>query len=337
MNNVYKIKNLEIRNCLVLAPMEAVTDIPFRLICKKMGADIVYSEFVASEALIRDSVKSYAKLRISDVERPIALQIFGGNIESMVESAKIVERFEPDFIDINYGCWVSKVVKNDAGAALLKNPQKMADMTNSIVNSIKIPVTIKTRIGWDKNSIEIEKVAKLQEEAGASAIAIHCRTREQGISGKADWSWINKVKEHVKNIPIILNGDVASPEDAKRAFDETGCDAVMIGRGAIGNPFIFRTTKQFLENGEIDWKNAIGERIDTCLEHLQLNIEYKGFKRGFTEFRKHYSGYIKGFRNAAHVRQKLVVMESVEEVRDTLLNYMEELLKFESEQNERID
>jgi tRNA-dihydrouridine synthase B len=315
-----KIGKLNIEKGILLAPMEGVTDLPFRVICRKLGADIVYSEFIASEGLIRDAARSLQKLRIHDEERPVAIQIVGDKIESMVESAKIVEDSGADILDINFGCWVKKVVNNNAGAAFLKNPEKMAEMTGAIVDSVSIPVTAKTRLGWEANSIVIIEVAKLLEKAGAKALTVHCRTREMGYKGEADWSWIPKIKSEVQ-MPIILNGDVKTPEDVKKAFDETGCDAVMIGRAAYGNPFLFGRSKEYLLTSIIPPEPTIDERISTALEHLRVSIQYKGFPRGLFEFRKHHSGYLKGLYNASSVRQKLVIAESYEEVERILNDY----------------
>ncbi|MGB9852295.1 MAG: tRNA dihydrouridine synthase DusB [Candidatus Kapaibacteriota bacterium] len=329
-------KNIIIENAIVLAPMEDVTEKPFRMICKEYGADVVYSEFISSEALYRGVDKSIRKIDFDERERPIGIQIFGANDEPMVESAKLVEKFQPDFIDINYGCWVKNVVKNNAGAAMLKQPERMTELTRLVVKSVNLPVTVKTRLGWDRSSIVICDVAKRLEDVGISAIAIHCRTREDAHKGEADWSWIAKVKE-VVSIPVILNGDVKTAYDVKRAFDETGCDAVMIGRAAIGNPFIFREAKYYLRTGKLAQPASVRERIEVCLQHLKLNIEYKGARLGIIEFRKFYSGYLKNLPNASNVRSKVVVSESYSEIEEILLNYcnyIEEMNCFEFEYKE---
>jgi tRNA-dihydrouridine synthase B len=319
-----EIGKININKGILLAPMEGVTDLPFRIICKRLGADIVYTEFIASEALIRNIKSSVSKMTIVEAERPVAVQIFGSNINSMIQSAKIVEESGADILDINYGCWVKKVVNNDAGAALLKNPAKMAEMTKAVVDSVSIPVTVKTRLGWDKKSIQIIDISKMLEQTGIQALTLHCRTREQGMKESADWSWINALKSEL-SMPIILNGDVKTPQDAERAFDETGCDAVMIGRAAIGNPFIFSRTKEYLSTGKLIDETKPDERVSVCLEHLRLNIEYKGFPRGLYEFRKHYAGYLKGLRNNSNARQKLVIMESVEDIENCLNEYLIEI------------
>jgi tRNA-dihydrouridine synthase B len=318
-----KIGKINIDRGLLLAPMEGVTDISFRLMCKRMGADIVYSEFVASEAIIRDVQKSLNKMKIIEEERPAAIQIFGSRDDAMIESAKIAESFRSDFLDINFGCWVKKVVNNNSGAAFLKNPKLMGEMAKCVVKAVTTPVTAKTRLGWDSNSINILEVSKILEDSGVAAITIHCRTREMGMGGLADWSWIKKVKDTVR-IPVILNGDIKTPEDSLRAFETTGCDAVMIGRAAVGNPFLFRRTKALLITGITPPEPDIDERINACLEHLHLNIELKGYPRGLFEFRKHYSGYLKGIRNASALRQRLVLMDSFDEIQSTLYEFAEQ-------------
>lgn len=322
-----------IENGVLLAPMESITDLPFRVICKKMGADIVYTEFIASEALIRDVQRSLNKMQYREDERPVAVQIFGSKTESMVESAKIVEVSGADLVDINYGCWVKKVVNNYAGAALLKDLSLMEEMTSEVVKAVNIPVTVKTRLGWDERSINILEVAKMLENTGIAALTIHCRTREMAMRGNADWSWINKVKEKVK-LPIILNGDVRTPQDAKRAFDETNCDAVMIGRAAVGNPFLFKQVKAFLKCSEIIAEPSLEERIETMFLHLDLNIQSKGFPRGLYEFRKHYTGYLKGLHNCSQYRQRLVVAMSVDEVHSIIEGFLKELNEYEETKNQ---
>ena len=320
-----KIGKIEIEHGLVLAPMESITDLPFRLICKRMGAELVYTEFIASEALIRNVEQSKRKMNFLDEERPVAVQIFGSKNESMCDSAKMAEDSGADIVDINFGCWVKKVVNNNAGAAFLKTPGKMADMVNAVVNSVSIPVTAKTRLGWDDNSIVIVDTAQMLEQAGVSALAVHCRTRAMGMTGKADWNWIPKIKEKIK-IPVILNGDVNTPKDCKRAFETSGCDAVMVARAAIGNPFIFKSMKDYLTTGNLTLV-TVREKIETCLGHLRFSMEYKGDRKGILEFRKNYSGYLKGLYNSSHIRQKLVLMETYNEIEIALNEYHDFLLE----------
>ena len=326
---MFSFGNIKIEKALLLAPMEDVTDISFRLICRELGADVVYTEFVNSEGLIRASEKTHKKLRIVEKERPVGIQIYGSNINSMVEAAKIAEEEQPDLIDINAGCWIKGVVNCGAGAGLLKDPVYMQNMVEGVVKAVKLPVTVKTRLGMDMNSINILEVAKRIEDAGAAAMTLHCRTRTQGHSGIADWSWIPRVKEVVK-IPVALNGSVFTAEDVKNAFDETGADGVMIARGAIGNPWIFLEAKELLTTGKISTEVNIEKRIKICLRHLFLSIDVKGDRRAILEFRKYYSGYLKGFYNAAQIRAKLMTLLEYKEIEDLLLKYLEELLSYYS-------
>jgi tRNA-dihydrouridine synthase B len=319
------IGNVHVENGVLLAPLEDVSDLPFRTLCRRLGADIVYTEFISSEGLIRDAWRSVKKLTLHPDEHPVAIQIFGGDIEVMKEAARRAEASSPDFIDINCGCWVKNVVARSAGAALLKEPDTMVAMAKALVETVSLPVTVKTRLGWDKDSIIIVELAKrLEEEAGVSALTIHCRTREMGHNGSADWSWVEKVKRAVQ-MPVILNGDIASPEDCKRAFETTGCDAVMIGRAAITNPFIFRQAKTYLRTGKREEPPSLEERIDVCLTHLRHSVEYKGENVAVREFRKFYSGYLKGLYGAAAVRQDLMRFLSFAEVEDRLRLYAENL------------
>jgi tRNA-dihydrouridine synthase B len=317
-----KIANIEIENAVLLAPMEDVTDISFRLVCRELGADIVYTEFVNSEGLIRANEKTHKKLKIIEEERPVGIQIYGANIDSMVGAAKIAEAENPDLIDINAGCWVKNVVGLGAGSALLKDPQYMQQLVKAVVDSTSLPVTVKTRLGWDEKSIQILEVAKRMEDAGAMALTVHCRTRKAGHKGEADWSWIPKIKS-VVNIPVILNGNVLNAHDVKIAFDETGADAIMIARGSIGNPWIFKEAKELLSSGNI--ATVIDEelRIKTCLRHLFLAIEIKGEKRAVLEHRKFYTGYLKGLYNASKVRNELMQYVEFSGVEEVLLKYLE--------------
>lgn len=318
-----KIGHVEVDQGILLAPMEDVTDLPFRRICKRYGADIVYTEFISSDGLVRDARRSMEKLRLAEEERPVAIQIFGGDHDIMVEAARRAEDSGPDFIDINFGCWVKNVVVRNAGAALLKDPPQMQRLTRSIVDAVKKPVTVKTRLGWSKDNIVILDVARMIQDAGAAALTVHCRTRDMGHDGEADWSWIPKIKQ-VIDIPVIVNGDIKTPEDVRRAFNETGADAVMIGRAAIGHPFVFAHAKQFMATGSYTPVSS-RERIQTCLEHLRLELEYKSDRRAVHEFRKHYGGYLKGLRNNSLCRQDIVRLETYEEIEARMLQFADEL------------
>ena len=327
-----KIGHAEVTNGLLLAPMEDVTDPPFRRVCKRLGADIVYTEFISSEGLVRDAKRSMQKLQVYDDERPVAIQIFGGREEAMAESARRAEAAGPDFIDINCGCWVKNVVARNAGAALLKDLSAMRGVIKSVVDATSLPVTVKTRLGWDRSSIVITDVARMVEDVGAKALAIHCRTRDQGHEGVASWEYVEQVKK-VVSIPVILNGDVKSPHDVKRAF-ETGADAVMIGRAAIANPWIFQEAKHYLATGEIPDLRSLDERLRIALEHLLLSIEYKGDRYGIIEFRKYWGGYLHSMPLASAARKELVVMNDLDEIVRRIERYREEVEEFLRRQEE---
>ncbi len=308
---------------LLLAPMEDVSDQPFRLMCRRLGADVVYTEFISSEGLIRDAAKCLEKLQLADGERPVGIQIFGSSVEVMVEAARIAERAGPELIDINIGCPVKCVAGRGAGAGLLKNPALMKAIVAGIVEAVGLPVTVKTRLGWDHESIRIIENAQLFERLGARAVAIHGRTRAQQRKGVADWGWIKRAKEAV-SIPVFGNGDIKAPEDVARMFDETGVDGVMIGRGAIANPWIFLQAKAHLDTGRIP-EIEPAERIGTCLEHFDLSVQYKGERRGTIEFRKHFKGYLKGLPESTAVRTEIMRWTEPDPVVERLLNYAAEL------------
>ena len=315
-----KIGSIDINKPLCLAPMEDVTELPFRLICKRLGADIVYTEFVSSEGIIRDIPRVMEKIRISEEERPVAMQIFGWRPEAMAGAAEAIEKLKPDFIDINCGCWIKNHVARNEGAGLLRDLPLFEKIVKATVKATQLPVTVKTRLGWDEKSIIILDVAKMVEAAGAKALTLHCRTRSQAHSGFADWSWLEKIKK-VISIPLIGNGDITCPEDVK-AMLETGCDGVMIGRGAIANPWIFKQTKHYLENGEHIPDPSIEEKIQICIEHLKLNVQYKGEKYGVQTFRKHYVGYLKGLPNTAPVRSELMQYTTIDPAIERLQKYL---------------
>ena len=324
---MFKIDNIEIEKPLLLAPMEDVTGLGFRKLCKELGADIVYTEFVNSDGLIRNNKKTAKKMDIREEERPVGIQIYGSEIDSMVEAAKMAEEMNPDVIDINAGCWVKKVVKRGAGSGLLKDPDYMEAMVAAIVSAVKIPVTVKTRIGWDADSIMICDIAKRLENVGAKQLTIHCRHSRQGHSGEPDWSYIPKIKEVVK-IPVALNGGVFTAEDAKRAFDETGADGVMIARGAINHPWIFKEARHLIKTGQKLPELTAEDRIFTALKHLKYEIEFKEVERqAVIPFRKYYTGYLKGLYGSSKVRQELMKYIEYAPIEEILLNYLEELKK----------
>lgn len=318
-----KIGPIDIYQPLSLAPMEDVTELPFRVMCHRLGADIVYTEFTASEALIRDVPQAFDKIEIAEEERPVGIQIFGGRPEAMEGAAKKVEAFNPDFIDINCGCWVKNVVARNEGSGLLRDLPLFEKIVKATVKGTQLPVTVKTRLGWDQESIVILDVAKMVEAAGVQALTLHCRTRSQAHSGTADWAWLEKVKREI-SIPLIGNGDVKTPEDVKRMF-ETGCDGVMIGRGALVNPWIFKQAKHYLKTGEHLPPISVEERIKTCLEHLVLSVNYKGERYGVLTFRKHYAGYLKGIPGAGPLRADLMQCTTLSQVQERLARYLDGL------------
>ena len=304
---------------LLLAPMEDVSDPPFRAVCKKNGADLMFTEFISSEGLIRDAIKSRQKLDIFEEERPVGIQIFGGDEEAMSISAEIVNTVHPDLLDINFGCPVKKVVCKGAGAAVLKDIDLMVRLTKAVIKSSAVPVTVKTRLGWDFDSINILEVAERLQDIGVQALSIHGRTRSQLYKGDADWSWIAKVKEHPRiTIPIFGNGDVDSPEKALEYKNKYGVDGIMIGRAAIGYPWFFREVKHYFATGEKLAPPTLEERIEVIMHHLRTSMAWKGAKLGILEMRRHYGNYLKGIPNIKPIRNKLVTANSVEEIEETL-------------------
>ena len=321
---MFSIPGVSIEKGLFLAPMEDVTDLSFRLVCRELGADFVFTEFVNAEGLVRNSEKTHKKLEIADAERPVGIQIYGGNLESMISAAKIAEEHAPEVIDINAGCWVKNVVGHGAGAALIKDPNYLQQVVGEVVKAVKLPVSVKTRIGWDTDNINILDIAKRLEDVGVQYLTIHCRTRSQGHSGEPEWGWIEKIK-NVVSIPVVLNGGIMIPEDAIRAFQETPADAVMIARGAIGNPWIFRQIKALM-NGDSSEQIDEKTRILACLKHLKLAMQVKGDRRAVIEHRKFYTGYLKGMRRASYVRGNLMQWYEYSEIEEVLLQYAEQLM-----------
>jgi len=325
-----KIDNLDLgEHPLFLAPMEDVTDPPFRRLCKQFGVDMLYTEFISSEGLIRDAVKSKEKLDIYDYERPVAIQIFGANADVMAQTTKIIEKANPNIIDINWGCPVKKVVAKGAGSAILKDIPKMVEVTKAVVNATDLPVTVKTRLGWDSDSIVINEVAERMQEIGVKALAVHGRTRAQMYKGEANWDPIIKLKEN-KNIeiPIIINGDIDTPELAKMMFDDYNLDGVMVGRAAIGNPWIFREMKHYIKTGEHHTQPTMIERVDAARNHLKWEIEWKGEVLGVKEMRRHYSNYFKGLPNIKEHRMKLVTEDNPEIIYNKLNDILDKYHSF---------
>ncbi len=304
---------------LLLAPMEDVSDPPFRAVCKDNGADLMYTEFISSEGLIRDAIKSRQKLDIFEYERPVGIQIFGGDEEALSLSAKIVETVNPDLLDINFGCPVKKVALRGAGAGVLKDIDLMVRLTEATVKSTKLPVTVKTRLGWDDQSKNIEEVAERLQDVGIKALAIHGRTRAQMYKGEADWTLIGKVKNNPRiKIPIFGNGDIDSPQKAKLYKERYGVDGIMIGRAAIGYPWIFREIKHYLATGEILPAPTLAERIEVCKKHLRKSVEWKGPKVGIFEMRRHYTNYLKGLPGIKDYRARLVTLMEPAEIEGVL-------------------
>ena len=321
-----KIGNIDLGEFpLLLAPMEDVSDPPFRALCKKNGADVMFTEFISSEGLIRDATKSVQKLDIFEYERPIAIQIFGHDIESMKESTRICEKANPDFIDINYGCPVKKVTCKGAGSGILKDIPKMVSMTREIVKSTNLPVTVKTRLGWDDESKHIVDVAERLQDVGIQAISIHGRTRKQMYKGEADWSLIADVKNNQRmKVPVFGNGDVDSPEMAKHKRDTYGIDGIMIGRAAIGYPWIFNEIKHYLNTNELLAKPTMSQRIALCREHLEFSLRWKGPILGVVETRRHYTNYFKHIPDFKEYRMRLVTATQAEDL-FLILNEIEQI------------
>jgi len=326
INDLVKIGNIELPDFpLLLAPMEDVSDPPFRVLCKEQGADLVYTEFISSEGLIRNAAKSRKKLDIYEKERPVGIQIFGANLESMLKTVEIVEESQPDIIDINFGCPVKKVVSKGAGAGILKDIDLMVKLTDAMVKHTNLPITVKTRLGWDFDSIQIVEVAERLQDVGCKAISIHGRTRAQMYKGEADWSFIADVKNNPRmHIPVFGNGDVNSPEKAMEMRDVFGLDGAMIGRASIGNPWFFKQVKHFFETGKHLPEITIAERVEMAKRHLQMEIDWKENEIvGVMETRRHYSNYFRGIPHFKEYRLKMVTSDSAQDV----FNVFDEVLQ----------
>lgn len=322
-----KIGNLDLgHKPLLLAPMEDVTDSPFRTICRRKGADIVYTEFISSEAIIRDSDQAMHKMDFSEEERPFGVQIFGGREEAMEGAARVAESNNPDIVDINFGCPVYKIVKKGAGSACLKDMGLMERMAGSVIDAVENkPVTVKTRLGWDDRTIRIQEAALMLQGLGVKALTVHARTRNQKYKGKARWQWLKKLKDTPGlEIPVIGNGDVTTPQDAKRMFEETGVDGVMIGRGVIGNPWIFERSRHYIETGELLPEPTVGDRIDLCAIQLQRSVEHHGERYGVIIMKKHYGQYLKGVRNSRQLRGAIMEEKKMQPILDLLFRFKDQ-------------
>jgi len=320
-----KIGQINIDHPIALAPMEDVSDTPFRCICKRLGADILCTEFTSSEALIRSVKSAFHKITLRDEERPIGIQIIGSRENVMAQAAQIAESARPDFIDINCGCWVRKISTRGEGAGLLKDLKNMERIIKAVVKATKLPVTVKTRLGWDEGNIIIVDVAKMVQDLGVQALTVHCRTKTQAYKGKADWTWLEKIRKAI-TLPLIGNGDISTVDDAKYLFN-LGCDGIMIGRAAISNPWIFQQVKHYLKTGNHLPEASFQERIDLCIEHLDLSIQFKGKKSGVFDFRKHYAGYLTNFPFVAKLRAALIALHDPDEIKKQLQDFAQSLNK----------
>ncbi len=321
---MFNIGRLEFDRPVAFAPMEDVSDIPFRQICKERGADLVYTEFTNCEGIARGARSAIDKIRVTEEERPVAIQLYGSNGESLERAAEIATALGPDFIDINCGCWVKKVANRGDGAGLLRDLKRFEFVVQSVMRGTLLPVTVKTRLGWDECSFVIEDVARMLAANGVQALTVHCRTRCQGYGGSADWSWLPRIKAAAPELPLLANGDIRTPEDVAEVL-RLGADGAMIGRGAMENPWIFEQAKHFLATGEHLPAPGYEERIELCIRHLKDNAAYRGEGRGVTSFRKFYSYYLKGMHDSSRVRISLMRYSEVAPIEEALRAYLAEL------------
>lgn len=324
-----KIGNVVIQGQAVLAPLSGMADGPFRQICRSLGASLIFTEMVCADGIVRHNTKTIRYLLFNEIERPIGIQIFGDNSDTIEQAARVVQNFRPDLIDLNCGCPVAKVVKRGAGSALLRDMEKLGTIVRRLVKSVTIPVTVKIRSGWNEKEIVARDVAILLEEQGIAAITVHPRTRSQEFSGKSDWKIIREVKQAVK-VPVIGNGDIKTPEDAKRMLDETGCDLIMVGRGCFGRPWIFREIQAYLDTGELLSPPSYEERITICLHHLNLSVKEKGEYLGTIRMRKHISWYTLGMPGCARLRADIMQIRTPDEMRQRLQLYLHDLMNSEN-------
>ncbi len=306
---------------ICLAPMEDVADRPFRLLCKEMGADVLYTEFANCEAVIRHVTREVEKMAVTDEERPMGVQIYGSNPSALEQAAAMAEGAGADFIDFNAGCWVKKIANRGDGAGLLRDLPRFRAAVAAVQRGTGLPVTVKTRLGWDGDSIVALDVARMLEDLGVHTLTMHCRTRVQGYTGRADWSWLPRIRE-VCSIPLIANGDIATGPDAQACFD-MGCDGVMVGRAAIQRPWVFRQIRQYLNTGETLPDPSLDDRVALCIRHLRAHVAFRGVPRGIFSFRKFYGGYLKNARNIAHLRRDLMTYTEVEQIVDRLHEFVE--------------
>lgn len=314
----------DIARPLCLAPMEDVTDPPFRRICKAYGADMLYTEFVSCEAAIRGVKSEVAKFDISEDERPIAIQLYGSNPDSMERAAALARQASPDVIDVNCGCWVKKIANRGDGAGLLRDLPRLREVVAAVQRGACGPVSVKTRLGWDQESIVILDVARMLADMGIQSLTVHCRTRAQGYSGKADWTWLPRVKQAAPSLPLIANGDICTPLDAHACFD-LGCDGVMIGRAAMQQPWVFRSMRHFLDHGELLPEPTLEERKEMCMAHLRAHVAFRGEPRGVYSFRRHYAGYLKGVTRIARLRRELMTLVDVAAIESRIRDFEEEM------------
>jgi len=317
-----RIGTIDINRPLCLAPMEDVSDYPFRMICKEQGADLLYTEFANCEALVRNVQRVFKKIVVAEEERPIAVQLYGSAEGSMEEAARIAEDSGADFLDINCGCWVKKIANRGDGAGLLRDLKKFEAVVRAVQRGTRLPVTVKTRLGWDEDNIVILEVARMLQDLSVHALTVHCRTRKQGYTGSADWTWLPRIKE-VCDIPLIANGDITTPQHAAACFD-LGADGVMIGRGAIHSPWIFRHIRHYLNTGELLPEPSLADRVAMCIRHLSEQAAYRGERRGVLSFRRHYAGDLKAVPNIATLRRDLMHFEEVAPIVERLHKFLEE-------------
>ncbi len=308
---------------LCLAPMEDVSDPPFRRLCKAYGADVVYTEFVSCEAAIRLVKREVSKFQIDEGERPIAIQLYGSNPDAMERAAVMAQEARPDFIDINCGCWVRKIANRGDGAGLLRDLPRLQAVVAAVQRGTTLPVTVKTRLGWDQNSHVILELARMLADMGIQHLTVHCRTRAQGYSGEADWTWLPRIKEAAPRLPLIGNGDIRTPRDAETCFN-LGCDGVMIGRAAMQQPWVFRAMRHYLECGELLPEPSLEKRKAMCIEHLRRHVAFRGVPRGIFSFRRHYAGYLKGVTHVAQLRRDLMTLTDLEEIIGRIQAFQEE-------------